>query len=105
MKGFVVGINMKDFDSIMAKHADLRTLFGNPYNSCFQWVVQSILEDEESGEDKIAFFHEENDFSSEAHAIFKWFKKYTTASDRLLSLTFGSKKDYVPLQAGRRFGV
>jgi hypothetical protein len=41
--GVAIGIHMEAFEQAMAKHPELRPLFGTPYTACFQWVVQTIL--------------------------------------------------------------
>lgn len=101
MPGVVVGIVLTDFEEAMRGNEDLRTLFGNPYSACFQWAVQHVMQmaQRHGSSERIAFFHEENDFGEEAHRSFKWLKKHTNVTGNAISLTFGSKADYVPLQA------
>jgi hypothetical protein len=99
--GIVIGIVMNDFHDAMKEHPDLRKLFGNPYTACFQWTVQTILKimHDRGVRQRIAFFHENNNFQGDALASFKWVKENMNPNNVVMSLTFGSKEDYVPLQA------
>ena len=72
-----------------------------PYGACFQWVVQTLINKmEEYGDNqRIAFFHEQNDYEMEAVKAFEWVKQHRSEKRRPISLKFGGKHDYVPLQA------
>jgi hypothetical protein len=74
---------------------------GNPYTACFQWVVQDILDSMARVDLKkrIAFFHEINDYAHDATQAFEYLKKHHNPNGQILSLAFGDKQDYVPLQA------
>ena len=55
---------------------------------------------EEYGDNqRIAFFHEQNDYEMEAVKAFEWVKQHRSEKRRPISLKFGGKHDYVPLQA------
>jgi hypothetical protein len=99
--GCAIGIHMDAFAKAMAPHPELREMFGTPYAACFQWVVQTIISKmEECGADeRIAFFHEANDYKGEALNAFDWIDKHRRKSRQSISFAFGSKADYVPLQA------
>ncbi len=96
---FVVGIRMDDYRRAIVQYPGLKSLVGEtPHTACFQWVVQSIMEmaDALPKRDRFAFFHEINDYQADAVRCFEWAK---AKDDRMISLTFGGKNDYVPLQA------
>jgi hypothetical protein len=111
--GLAVGIHMNAFRSAMAPHPELREMFGEPYTACFQWSVQTLLEMlDERGEalrekagattvrnPPVAFFHECNDYQQEAQAAFAYVKTLKVTHARQISLTFGDKDAFVPLQA------
>jgi hypothetical protein len=99
--GIVIGIVMRDFNDAMQEHPDLRKLFGNPYTACFQWTVQTVLKimHDVDHRERLAFFHENNDLEGEATASFRWVKENMNPHGIIMSLTFGSKEEYTPLQA------
>jgi len=68
---------------------------------CFQRVVEVLLEKMESAppDTRLALFHENNDFTGEAQKCWDQWLKPHDKYNRLISLTFGGKKDFVPLQA------
>ena len=80
---------------------DLKELFGTPYIACLQWAMQGILNIafEARNTEQIAFIHENNDFHAQAYECFAWIKNNSHRGDNIISLTFGGKKDYPPLQA------
>ena len=53
--GIAVGINMKDFRDALDGRDDLFAIFGSPYATCFQWVVQELIDlvDKRSGHQKL----------------------------------------------------
>jgi hypothetical protein len=85
----------------MAPNPELRAMFGTPYTACFQWTVQTLLAmmDEHGDRQRVAFFHECNDYKKEAEAAFAYVEKEKLLTPRDISLTFGGKGSYVPLQA------
>lgn len=99
--GVVIGIHMEEFRKAMAGRDDLRRIFGSPYAACFQWVVQVILniQAEHGSNQRIAFIHECNDYRREAREGFKWIQAHGNPQGSLISLDFGDKATYVPLQA------
>jgi Protein of unknown function (DUF3800) len=101
LAGFVIGISLDDFNNALASRADLRGLFGTPYTACFQWIIQSIINRaiEFGNTERIAFFHENNDYHAEAFEAFDWVKKHRNPGERGVTLTFGAKEDFPPLQA------
>jgi hypothetical protein len=99
--GIVIGIQMNDFLAAMKSHPDLRKMFGTPYTACFQWTVQRVLEIQRKvkNRERLAFFHECNEYQAEALESFEWVKKNSNANKIDMRLKFGTKQDYVPLQA------
>jgi hypothetical protein len=99
--GVAIGINLRAFEKAMAPHPELRMMVGSPYGACFQWVVQTLINKMEEYRDnqRIAFFHEQNDYEEEATKAFEWVKQHRPEKRRPISLKFGGKHEYVPLQA------
>ena len=99
--GVAIGIHMHRFNDAIKPHPELREMFGTPYTACFQWTVQTFLQmlDESSIDQRVAFFHESNDYREEAEAAFAYIDKLTWLRKKPITLTFGSKADFVPLQA------
>jgi|GEM_PF-1023925 len=99
--GIAIGIHMDAFREATKGREDLLEIFGTPYGACFQWLVQTILYLQARAEstEKIAFYHEVNQYKAEALAAFDHLKTYANPQGSILSLTFGGKDDYVPLQA------
>ena len=99
--GVTVGIHMHLFNVAMESHPELRKMFGTPYVACFQWTVHTFLEmmDESGIDHRVAFFHESNDYRKEAEAAFAYVENQTWLRKRPITLTFGGKDDFVPLQA------
>jgi hypothetical protein len=101
LAGMVIGIHMGEYRKSIAGHPELESLLGNPYSACFHWLVSTIIDianKQKSGE-RIAFIHETNDYQGEALSAFAWIKEDVNMKNRNVSLTFGSKEEYVPLQA------
>lgn len=96
-----VGIEMAPFEEAMKAHPHLRKLFGTPYEACFQWTVQLILDkvEELSSRESLAFFHECNDYQSEALKSFDWVKQHRRKHASNMTIAFGGKDKYTPLQA------
>ncbi|HEV2561106.1 MAG TPA: DUF3800 domain-containing protein [Rhizomicrobium sp.] len=99
--GHAAGIRMDDFRSVASAYPELARVFSTPYTACFQWVIQEILTslNRVGAQDRVAFFHEENDFQKDALDCFSYLRERYNSTGRVLSLTFGGKADYTPLQA------
>lgn len=97
----VVGMNLNEFRKAVDAEPTLRELFGNPYVACLHWTIQIILNlmFETNNKERIAFIHENNSYHGGAYEVFDWIKKYGSRGKNIISLTFGSKEDYPPLQA------
>ena len=100
-----VALDLRVFEAAMKGRDDLKELFGTPYVACLQWVMQAILNLASSvgSSEPITFIHENNDFFSQAYECFSWIKANPNRGDNVISLTFGAKKDYPPLQAADIF--
>jgi hypothetical protein len=101
LAGMVIGINLDQFRDAVVGQPRLSVLLGNPYTSCFHWLVTTIIQisNEYNSKEKIAFIHETNSYKGDALSAFSWIKENKNLDGRLISLTFGSKDDYPPLQA------
>lgn len=98
--GVAVGINMDDFRDALRDHPDLARIIGQPYGACFHWTLGSLVEqlDGAGVYDRLAIYHETNDYQEDARATFEFFRE-AGSGRRHMSLTFGSKAQFVPLQA------
>ena len=101
LTGFVAGIQMDDFREVCAAYPRMGEALGEPYVACFQWVVMSVLEwlDTIPHYKRSAFFHETNSYKGDALNCFEYLKEHFDKGRRKMSLTFGDKDGYVPLQA------
>lgn len=99
--GVVIGIEMKPFEEAMALNPHLRETIGTPYAACFQWAVQTILDkvEELGSRESLAFFHECNDYETEALKAFDWVRRNRKKHASNMAIAFGAKEKYVPLQA------
>jgi hypothetical protein len=99
--GITVGVHMHSFNAAMDGRPDLKAMFGNPYSACFQWAVQTLLGmlAEHGHPQRVAFFHENNNYQDEARSAFAYVEALRILGDNPISLTFGTKGDFVPLQS------
>ncbi len=76
-------------------------MLGNPYGACLHWVMATILDEKaKSGNgERIAFFHETNDFKREAWDTFEHMERQYNPLGCRMSFAFGRKDEFVPLQA------
>lgn len=91
----------QDWESALVGHKELKAQLGSPYLGCFQRIIDRLLMNfkSHSPEDQIAVLVECNDFTEGINKIWvDWLKRQDT-QNRLVSLSFGGKKDFVPLQA------
>jgi hypothetical protein len=98
--GQAVGINMLDYDAALASRENLKRLFGTPYGASFHWVVATIMGvvERHGTNEALAFFHEENDFETEAKEAFNWIKGNRRRHKGPMTLVFAEKAHLVPLQ-------
>ena len=101
LAAWVVGINLNDFRDVTKTHPWIRDNLKTPYAACFQWTMQSILEwlIAQGDSRRLAFVHEVNDIKGEMADCFEWFSSHHENKNRKMTLVFGGKDDYVPLQA------
>ena len=100
MLGFVTGIDLKSFEAAMQTNPELREMLPSPYATCFQWTASTVMNlIEKKGNERVAFFQETNDYITEATQCFEWIKSNRQKHTGPVSLTFGGKDDFVPLQA------
>ena len=99
--GVVVSLDMIAFKAAMSSRDDLRPYFGTPYTACFHWLVQIVmnLAQEAMNKERIAFYHETNQYRGEAIQSFRWIQENGNRGGNRISLTFGGKEDFVALQA------
>jgi hypothetical protein len=101
LAGIVVGIDLNVFRAEVVKHPELREMFGEPYGACFQWAISIIMEyatGHGKGE-RMAFVHETNNYQAEALKAFNFVNENLNPRGIPMTLAFGAKSDYVPLQA------
>jgi hypothetical protein len=99
--GFVIGIYMPAFVQAIDAVPEVRELFGSPYDACFQWCVQRIIDfhNRARSSGRLAFFHEVNDSQAECQRSFSEIKADPKITSREMTLAFAAKGDAVPLQA------
>jgi hypothetical protein len=99
--GIVIGIHMDEFRKAIAARPDLKPVFPTPYVACFQWIVQAILNIQAScgTSRRIGFVHECNAYQHEALDAFNWVSEHANPQGTVVSLQFGTKAEFVPLQA------
>jgi hypothetical protein len=101
MPGLVIAVQMDDFRAAMKGRSDLLDIFGTPYGACFQWTISTLMHiaNERGHGERMAFVHEVNDYKEECLKAFAWVQAHDNPHNTPISLSFGSKKDYPPLQA------
>jgi hypothetical protein len=101
LAGVVIAIDLVEFDRVFRQHAELVEMFGTPYTACFQWAISIIVEiaTERGHGQRMAFVHEVNDYKGECLSAFEYIKTYLNPRKIPMTLGFGSKEDYAPLQA------
>jgi len=101
ISGLSVSFRLQDLKEVLEPHPHLMRLFGNPYTACFRISTRLIVDFiEDSGSNEmLAFVHEQNDYQQEAIDAFNFVERNRNKHYGPMSLTFGSKEKYVPLQA------
>lgn len=99
--GLVVAIQMDDLRAALKGREHLMDLFATPYGACFHWAIATIMQlaVERGNRERIAFVHETNGYKREAFEAFEWVKGHFSRGGTQMTLAFGDKADYVPLQA------
>ena len=97
-----VGLKLRDLDIAAQNHPEIRDrIRANRYPLCFYYVVQRVLElmnKYSATNHRIAFIHENNPLTGDIVKAFEHVKALH-GSDHVVSLSFGGKRDFVPLQA------
>jgi Protein of unknown function (DUF3800) len=98
--GLGVGFHMKALKEALSDRPDLDNVLGSPYAACFLITLPLIIQHMESlgGNARVAFFHEQNDYHGLALQSFRWVPANRDSHTAPMSLRFGSKADFVPLQ-------
>lgn len=97
--GVVIALNKKEFQKATEGKEELLKALGNPYTSCFHWLVQSILElSKPSKKETLKFVHENNSYEKEAKASFEFISKNANPNKMPMRLLFGGKLEQMPLQ-------
>lgn len=104
MVGVAVGMDLDAFVQAVSGYPKVVALFQEPYGACFQWLLMTTLihlNRYEPGR-PLALVHEVNDYKQIALNAFEWAKNWSKEaglSNELVSLTFGDKATYPPLQS------
>jgi hypothetical protein len=101
LAGIVIGIRLDHLEDALKPHPELLEMFGTPYTACFQWAVSIIMEiaTERGRGERMAFIHEVNDYKGEAIRAFEYVKQFLNPRSIPMTIAFGTKADYPPLQA------
>lgn len=101
LAGIVVGVNLPALAAAMEDHPALLEMFGTPYTACFQWAISIIVEfaTKHGNGERMAFIHENNNYQGEALKAFQYVKEFLNPRKIPMTIGFGSKADYAPLQA------
>ena len=100
MMGFVTGLDLRSFEKAMAENPELKEMLPSPYGACFHWTIGNVMRmlDGKTNE-RLAFFHEINDYEDDAKDAFKFIRENRVHHKSGMTLSFGGKDDFVPLQA------
>jgi hypothetical protein len=101
LAGIVVGIDMYAFQKELGRHPELQRMLGEPYSACFQWAISIIMDiaSKHGKGERMAFVHEINDYRGEARRAFNFVNDNLNPRKIPMTLAFGAKADYPPLQA------
>jgi len=101
LAGIVIGINLRELETAMKGRPELLEMFGTPYTACFQWAISIIMDlaAKYGKGERMAFVHEVNNYKGEAQKAFEYVKKFRNPGAIPMTMTFGTKADYPPLQA------
>jgi Protein of unknown function (DUF3800) len=99
--GHGYGIVNRDWADAIKGHDRLRALMGKPFMLCVQRLMEILLQYFRPlpSDHRVAVFFEDNDFKGEITKLWDNWLKPHDPQDRLISLNFAGKRDFVPLQA------
>jgi len=100
--GFGGLVVLEDYNQILPAH--IKREHKHPYYFCFQMLIDILLPELDTlhlpaGEQVAFIFDQNQQFANGATESFKIIKQIRDKDDRLGSITFGSRKQYIPLQA------
>jgi hypothetical protein len=97
--GAVIALNKKEFREATEGKEELLKALGNPYTTCFHWLVQSLLELlKPNKKEALKLIHENNSYEKEATASFEFISKNANPNKVPMRLLFGGKREQMPLQ-------
>ncbi|MDI2077100.1 hypothetical protein [Bradyrhizobium sp. Mp27] len=98
--GVVIALNKTEFRMATEGKEELLKALGNPYTTCFHWLVQSVLElMKPNKKETLKFVHENNNDEKEAKASFEFIAKDANPNKVPMRLLFGGKREQMPLQS------
>lgn len=99
--GYAVVVKLSEVEAMLETRPELRKYHRDPYQACFQWVLHTVLRHLGTlpSARPVAVVHEINDYQQSAIHAFNYVRESEPNGGLLLSLTFGSKAKFVPLQA------
>jgi len=101
LAGIVIGIRLDDLNEALKGYPEIAEMLGTPYTACFQWAISIIIEiaTERGKGERMALVHEVNDYKGEALKAFDYVKEFLNPRNIPMTMGFGSKADFPPLQA------
>ena len=101
LAGIVIGVNLVHLAAAFKECPNLEEMFGTPYTACFQWAISIIMEiaTERGNGERMAFIHEVNDYKADVFKSFDYVKTYLNPKKIPMTIGFGTKAEYPPLQA------
>jgi hypothetical protein len=99
--GVIIGVHLTELERAFRDHAEPVEMFGTPYTACFQWTISIIVEiaTERGRGQRMAFVHEVKDYKGECLKAFEYVDTYLNPRRIPMSMEFGTKEQYSPLQA------
>ena len=97
INGRISGLHLKSYSAAVEKRSEVAAAFGNPYIASFQSAIVDICDTAAKMQHRrVNFVHENNEYEGDAQNAFLFVQR--RFPDMSLSITFGGKHDYVPLQ-------
>jgi hypothetical protein len=99
LNGRFAGIHLSAFDKAMEGELAIhKEVFGNPYFATIHWTLKAVCEAAQRGNsNRVAIFHEVSDYRTDVQRTFEYIQGRFPGLD--MTLNFGTKQQYVPLQA------
>lgn len=101
LAGIVVGIHLTELNQAFRGHPELFEMLGEPYTCCFQWAISIVMQiaTEQGQGQRMAFIHEVNDYKGDCLKAFDYVQSELNPRCIPVTLGFGTKEQYPPLQA------